>query len=317
MRKGPVGARVRPQKRLQSATTLLAVLIGLLALSPLTGCANWGGASGTRATVATPSTSLTPATTGTAATPSKQASPWKLAWDSEFNGPVGAPPDPGKWTAVIGGGGWGNQQLDYDTDNQNVYQDGQGHLIIEARKGNPEGYSCWYGSCTYTSGQITTQGHFSFTYGRIEARIKIPSGQGLWSAFWLLGANYSTVGWPACGEVDVMENIGKEPSTIYGTVHGPGYSSGHYQLQHGQFSDDFHTFALQWDPNHLYFMVDGITYHTVDRTSFPKAGDWVYDHAFNIMLNLPVGGPWPGSPNAATVFPKQMIVSYVKVYSPA
>lgn len=301
-----------PHKHRGRVLAVLASLIGLLAFYPLTGCAssvNTPGTNTARGTTVTPSVSPSPSP--------RPTSPWKLIWDSEFNGPVGAPPDPSQWVAAVGGEGWGNQQLDYDTNNQNVYQDGHGDLVIEARKGNPDGYSCWYGPCEYTSGQITTQGHFGFTYGLIEARIKIPAGQGLWSAFWLQGANYPTVGWPQCGEIDVMENIGNEPNTIYGTVHGPGYSSGNYKLPSGIFADSFHTFALQWDPNHLYFMVDGITYHTVTRSSFPKASDWVYDHAFNIILNLPVGGSWPGNPNASTHFPQQMLVSYVKVYTPA
>ena len=102
--------------------------------------------------------------------------------------------------------------MQYNTDNQNVYQDGQGNLVLEARKSNPEGLQCWYGPCDYTSARITTSGHFSFTYGRLEARIKIPYGQGLWSGLWLLGSNVVTVGWPLCGEVDIMENIGKEPA---------------------------------------------------------------------------------------------------------
>jgi beta-glucanase (GH16 family) len=291
----------------------LTLLLGLLIFSPLVSCASGGNHPATQGAKATPTLNAT----STTATATPSPSPWTLVWDSEFNGPAGAPPDSSKWSPITGGEGWGNEQLDYDTNNQNVYQDGQGNLVIEARKGNPNGYSCWYGPCTYTSGQISTQGHFSFTYGLIEARIKIPAGQGLWSAFWLLGANYPKVNWPECGEIDVMENIGNEPNIIYGTVHGPGYSSGNYKLPSGIFADGFHTFALQWDPNHLYFIVDGITYHTVTRSSFPKPSDWVYDHSFNIILNLPVGGSWPGNPNASTHFPQQMLVSYVKVYTPA
>ena len=304
--------RLRTKKRSSGVMISLTLLLELLIFSPLVSCASVENQPATQGTKATPTVNA-----NSTETPTATSSPWKLVWDSEFNGPAGAPPDSSKWSPITGGEGWGNQQLDYDTNNQNVYQDGQGNLVIEARKGNPGNYSCWYGPCTYTSGQISTQGHFSFTYGLIEARIKIPAGQGLWSAFWLLGANYPKVNWPECGEIDVMENIGNEPNIIYGTVHGPGYSSGNYKLPSGIFADGFHTFALQWDPNHLYFIVDGITYHTVTRTSFPKTSDWVYDHAFNIILNLPVGGSWPGNPNASTHFPQQMLVSYVKVYTPA
>jgi beta-glucanase (GH16 family) len=257
----------------------------------------------------------TPVATDPTAT-NDPSSPWKLIWGDEFDGKAGTPPDPSKWTAKVGGGGWGNQQLDYDTNNQNVYQDGQGNLVLEARQEDPAGSTCWYGPCKYTSAQITTQGHFSYTYGLIEARMKIPSALGVWSSFWLLGDNCAQVGWPTCGEIDIMENINTYPNVVYGTVHGPGYSTGTYQLKSGNFSDDFHVFGLQWDPNHLYFMVDGTVYHTVDRnSSFPTPNDWVYDHPFDIVLNLPVGGVWPGSPDASTVFPQRIYVSYIRVYT--
>src|SRR5436305_13558925 len=145
-----------------------------------------------------------PATTAKIATatsvPQTQTTSRRLVWSDEIDGASGTPADPSKWSPRIGGGGWGNKQLDYDTDNQNIYQDGQGNLVIEARKGNPTGLQCWYGACQYTSAQISTNGHFSFTYGQFEARMKIPRGKGLWTAFWLLGNNCDTVGWPVCGE---------------------------------------------------------------------------------------------------------------------
>lgn len=308
---GLSGARSRLQQRFPKMITILIGLVGILAFYPLTGCAGPGGAS------ALSGASTSTSTSTAMPTATLQQSPWKLIWSDEFDGSAGTLPDPSKWTPNVGGEGWGNQQLDYDTNNQNAHQDGHGNLVIEARKGNAAGYHCWYGPCRYTSGQISTKGHFSFTYGRIEARIKIPYGQGIWSAFWLLGDNCDKVGWPTCGEVDIMENVSNQPDTVYGTVHGPGYSSGTYRLQHGKFADDFHIFALQWDPNHLYFMVDGITYHTISRTTFAKPGDWVYDHPFHIILNLPVGGVWPGNPNFTTAFPQRMDVSYVRVYTRA
>lgn len=298
------------KRRLKAGTLLIGMLL-LVAFSPLAGCASQSNSSSANVL---PTATATHASSPTV-TPTGQASPWKLVWSDEFDGAAGTPPNPSKWSPSTGGEGWGNQQLDYDTNNQNAYQDGQGNLVLEARKGNPQGYQCWYGSCQYTSAQISTEGHFSFTYGRIEARMKLPYGKGIWSAFWLLGNNCSTVGWPTCGEVDIMENVSTYPNTVYGTVHGPGYSSGTYQLQHGKYADDFHIFTLQWDPNHLYFMVDGITYHTVSRASFSKASDWVYNHPFYIVLNLPIGGVWPGSPNASTVFPQKLVVSYVHVYT--
>jgi len=305
MNAGLSGAQLRHRKRLARVITILAGIVTLIAFFPLTGCASLENAPGARTT----------------ATPKNQASPWKLVWDDEFNGPAGAPPDQGKWSPDVGGNGWGNEQLEYDTDNQNVYQDGQGNLVLEARKSNPEGLQCWYGPCDYTSARITTSGHFSFTYGRLEARIKIPYGQGLWSGLWLLGSNVATVGWPLCGEVDIMENIGMEPASIHGSVHGPGnlddtYTlfSNPYTLPHGAFADGFHTFALQWDPGHLSFFVDGMNYATFDRTSLTDQRNWVFNHPFNIILDVAVGGGFPGNPDPTTVFPQKMYVSYVRLY---
>jgi len=314
---GLPGSQSRLKRRL--STIILSGMMGLIVIYPLTGCASLGGlpAAGTTPVIR-PSIATTPTrvlATPIATTPHhSQTSLWKLVWSDEFNGSRGAPPDPNKWTPKIGGGGWGNQQLDYDSDNKNAYQDGQGHLVLEARKNDAVKYQCWYGSCQYTSAHITTSGHFSFTYGLLEASIKVPTGQGIWSAFWLLGNNCATVGWPACGEIDVMENIGNMPDLIYGTAHGTGYFSGTYKLQHGAFSDNFHVFALQWDPSHLYFFIDGINYYTVDRTTLTNQAYWVYDHPFSIILNAPVGGEWPGSPDSTTVFPQKMYVSYLRLY---
>jgi beta-glucanase (GH16 family) len=306
---------------------ILAGIVGLIAFYTLTGCAEGGSTPGASPT-ATPASK-------------NQASPWKLIWNDEFDGRAGAPPDPSKWTPDIGGNGWNANQLEYNTDNLNAYHDGQGNLVLEARKvhpkglqcqhgpcqdtsaeDNPEGLQCWYGPCQYTSARINTSDHFSFTYGLIVARIKIPYGQGLWSGFWLLGSNFETVGWPACGEIDVMENFGKkEPATIHGSVHSPGTPpeahtlfTDSYTLPHGRFADDFHVFALQWDPDHLYFFVDGINYATLDKATLTNQENWVFDHPFHIILNVAVGGNWPGSPDSTTVFPQRMSVSYVRVY---
>lgn len=297
-----------------SATTILTWIVVLMAVYPFTCCAPSGTLHDAGITPA-----ISPIATAEvrhrATVPFRsRSSPWKLFWSAEFNGPRGAPPDPNEWTPEIGGGGWGNQQLEYDTDNKNAYLDGQGHLVLEARKNDAAKYQCWYGPCLYTSAHINTSGHFSFTYGLLEASIKIPYGQGIWSAFWLLGSNCATVGWPTCGEIDIMENISQKPDLIYGTVHGPGNFSGTYKLRHGNFFDNFHVFALQWDPGHLYFFVDGINYFTVTRAFIKNPAYWVYDHPFSIILNLPVGGVWPGSPNSTTVFPQKMYISYVRLY---
>jgi beta-glucanase (GH16 family) len=218
-----------------------------------------------------------------------------------------------------GGSGWGNQELEYYTNStRNAALDGNGNLVITARKENPAGYNCWYGSCQYTSARLNTAGRFTQAYGRFEARIKIPRGQGLWPAFWMLGDNASA-GWPGRGEIDVMENVGKEPSTIHGSLHGPGYSGGNplpgsYTLSGGRaFADDFHVFAIDWAPGSVAFSVDGVQYsrHTPADT---HGNPWVYDHPFFMILNVAVGGAWPGSPDAGTVFPQQMVIDYVHVY---
>jgi len=243
----------------------------------------------------------------------RQATPSKLVWSDEFNGSVGALPDPSKWSPDVGGSGWGNKQLEYDTDNKNAYQDGQGNLVLEARKSNPEGLKCWYGTCQYTSARTGTDGHFSFTYGRLEARIKIPYGQGIWPAFWLLGSNVATVGWPACGEIDVAEDTGSSISLNHAAIHGPNSLTKDFFSQPGNFADSFHVFALQWTPNALSFFMDGIQYGILNKVSDPQ--DWVFNHPFSIILNVAVGGNWPGNPDASTVFPQKMYVDYVRVYT--
>lgn len=238
----------------------------------------------------------------------------------EFDGPAGATFDHAKWTADLGGGGFGNQELEYyTTDTSNVALDGKGHLVITARA-EPETTTkqCWYGRCRYTSTRLKTQGLFGQLYGRFEARIKIPRGQGVWPAFWMLGTNIDKDGWPKCGEIDVMENIGKEPSTVHGTVHGPGYSGGNgigraFALQPGAFADDFHVYAVEWRPGDIRWFMDGTEYFHLTSNDIPSGTSWVFDHDFFIIMNFAVGGGWPGSPDATTTFPQQMVVDYVRV----
>ena len=237
---------------------------------------------------------------------------WKLVWHDEFNGPAGSAPDPAKWTYDTGNTGWGNNELENYTDSrQNSYQDGEGNLVIQALQ---------TGANTYTSARLKTQGLYAVEYGKIEARIQIPFGQGLWPAFWMLGANIDTVPWPNCGEIDIMENIGKEPSTVHGTIHGPGDNGsgigGPYTLPDGaKFSDDYHVFAIMWDDQQVQFLVDNTPYETVTKE---QAGPmWAFDHQFFILLNVAVGGNWPGNPDATTTFPQTMKVDYVRVYQSA
>src|SRR5215207_2532538 len=169
-----------------------------------------------------------------------------LAWSDEFNGPAGSAVDGTKWVAEVGNGsnGWGNHQREYNTNStKNASMDGAGNLVITSIKETlGKKYRCWYGVCQYTSARLKTQGKFSQAYGRFEARIKLPYGQGIWPAFWMLGNNIQSAGWPTCGEIDIMENIGREPPLVHGTIHGPGYSGAsgigsQYGLTSGNFSD--------------------------------------------------------------------------------
>ena len=246
---------------------------------------------------------------------------WTLVWSDEFDGPTGGSVDSGKWVAEIGGGGWGNQEREYYTMRpENIALDGSGHLVITARAEPPTtSFSCWYGSCRYTSARIKTKGLFAQTYGRFEARIRIPRGQGLWPAFWMLGDNIDAVGWPQSGEIDIMENIGREPNIVHGTVHGPGYSGaggigGPYMLTSGAFADDFHRYAVEWNPGLIAWFVDDTKYFEVTPGSLPSSARWVFDHPFFLLLNVAVGGGWPNDPDATTTFPQQMVVDYVRVY---
>jgi beta-glucanase (GH16 family) len=248
-----------------------------------------------------------------------EAATGPLTWSDEFDGPAGTAPNQGKWKYDLGGSGWGNNEREYYTNStSNAALDGQGHLVITARKENPAGYNCWYGSCQYTSARLLTADRFTQAYGRFEARIKIPRGQGIWPAFWMLGSDIGSVGWPNSGEIDIMENVGFEPSTVHGTIHGPGYSGAGgigagYSLPGGaQFADDFHTFTVDWAPDSITWFVDGQQYSR--KTPADLNGNrWVFDHPFFMILNLAVGGFWPGDPNASTSFPQQMVVDYVRV----
>ncbi|HVZ82145.1 MAG TPA: glycoside hydrolase family 16 protein [Terracidiphilus sp.] len=249
--------------------------------------------------------------------PAAEIPGWVLVWNDEFNGPDGSGPDPAKWTIVTGGDGFGNNELEYYTARtENIHQE-DGNLIITARKEDytgPDGVAR-----NYTSARIETKGHFETRYGRLEARMKIPRGQGMWPAFWAMGTNFDRVGWPDCGEMDIMENIGREPNVVHGSLHGPGYSgeeplTGAYTLPHGApVADDFHIFAVEWDPNTVRFYVDGVLTETKSASDVPGK-PWAFNHPFFILFNLAVGGNWPGNPDAHTEFPARMVVDYVRVY---
>ncbi len=247
----------------------------------------------------------------------------QLTWSDEFSAPDGSGVDPSKWSFDTGGGGWGNQELEYYTSGAaNAVIQG-GALVITATPSGAGQYSCWYGPCQYTSARLHTAGKFSQQYGRFEARIRIPEGSGVWPAFWMLGDDIGSVGWPGCGEIDVMENIGRTPSTTYGTTHGPGPGnypgaglSGAFSSGGAPMGDDFHVYAAEWTAGSVQFYVDGNLYWTVTPSSLPAGATWVWDHPFFLLLNFAVGGNWPGTPDGTAAWPQQMIVDYVRVYAP-
>ncbi len=238
------------------------------------------------------------------------AAGYQLVWEEEFSGESGALPAAEAWHFDTGTD-WGNNQLEYDTDRaENACLDGDGHLLITAREEQ-------FGNCSYTSARITTADLFEPKYGRIEARIQLPIGQGIWPAFWLLGNDIGSVGWPTCGEVDIMEYRGQAPTVIQGTLHGPNYYGGNgignaFSIYPESFHDDFHVFAVEWTSDAIEWSVDEVVYHRVESDEVP--GEWVFDHPFYIILNVAVGGNYVGSPDASTLFPQTMIVDWVRVY---
>ncbi|CDW79307.1 glycoside hydrolase family 16 [Stylonychia lemnae] len=228
---------------------------------------------------------------------------WQLAWHDEFDG---TQIDKSKWNYDIGGDGWGNQELEYYTDRGDNSYVKDGFLHIQAKKEN-------YGGRQYTSARMKTQGKFSQKFGKFEARAKLPKGQGVWPAFWLLGDNISQVGWPACGEIDILEVIGKQPTVAHGSLHANGFDTTNGYNHAQGFADDYHIYGVEWHSGKLSFYVDGNTYFSVDKSA--SHGDWPFDrNNFFIILNLAIGGNWPGNPDGNTHFPSQFIIDYVRVY---
>jgi beta-glucanase (GH16 family) len=241
---------------------------------------------------------------------------WKLTWSDEFNGADGTAVDPTKWKHEVGGTGWGNNELEYYTDGtQNAVVQG-GNLVITATKQGAAQYHCSYGTCQYTSARLTTQGLFTQQYGRFEARAQMPTGKGLWPAIWMLGDNISTVSWPTCGEIDFMETIGTDISTNHGSLHMPkSYGpSGTFKLASGTFADAFHTFAIEWEPGTVRFYVDDQLYETRTQAMVAAGDTWEFEHPFFLLINVAVGGQWPGSPDSTTTFPQTLKVDWVRVY---
>jgi beta-glucanase (GH16 family) len=264
--------------------TLLLILVGLL--------------------IAACTQSLLPAQV----TPIPALAGWNLVWHDEFDGKR---IDRNNWTFDQGAGGWGNGEAEYYTSRKENARVENGMLVIEARQ---EKYDDSY----YTSARLKTEGLQTFQYGRIEARLKVPEGKGLWPAFWMLGENFPVVGWPDCGEIDIMEFVGREPDLIIGTMHGPGYSGAlgfsRWNRQSYNIADDFHTYAIEWDTNQISWFYDGEKYSTYTREDV-GARQWVFDQPYFIILNLAIGGTLGGLVHPDTQFPAQYLVDHVRVYN--
>ncbi|HEU4775776.1 MAG TPA: family 16 glycosylhydrolase [Telluria sp.] len=230
---------------------------------------------------------------------------WTLAWSDEFNGTA---LDTSKWNIEVNGNGGGNNELQYYTSRpENVRVTG-GELVIEARR---EAYM----GKQYTSGRITTQNKASWQFGRMEARMKIPTGKGTWPAFWMLGNSISSVGWPASGEIDIMEHINSE-AVVHGTIHWSDQNNvyANYGGPSGSLDySQYHVYAVEWDTAAIRWYVDGNKFHEVNIAGGIN-GTSEFQSPFFLLFNLAVGGNWPGSPDGSTVFPNRMQVDYVRVY---
>ncbi|SNY64390.1 glycoside hydrolase family 16 protein [Paractinoplanes atraurantiacus] len=240
-----------------------------------------------------------------------------VVWNEDFNGAAGTGVDSSKWNFDVGGNGWGNQELQYYTSGtSNVAMDGQGHLVITARKGSGGHNDCWNGTCQFTSGRIQTAGKFTQQYGHVEARIQVPNGSGLWPAFWMLGGG----NWPTDGEIDIMEVVGRDPNRLFGTLHGPGYSGGSSfggtLVAGSPWYQAFHTYAVDWSPNLIVWTVDGQEYFRATPDSLRAAKgnvNWVFDHPFFIILNLAIGGNFGQGNPAGLPNESKMLIDYVHV----
>jgi beta-glucanase (GH16 family) len=258
------------------------------------------------------------------------AAQWTLVWADEFNAAAGTLPDSTRWAADTGASGFGNQELEYycapgatkapcNAALPNAAQDGEGNLVISAIR-TPSG--------VWTSARLKTLGRASVQYGRIEARMRLPTGRGLWPAFWALGTDLGTIGWPASGEIDIMENVaadvpgGLGADVIKATLHGPGYSGGQgmgkeYRFPAGGRVDDgAHVYGVIWSRDSMQFYVDSVAspFLTITPANLPSGAAWAFDKPFFLLLNLAVGGTWPKDPDATTPNPARMVVDYVRVY---
>ena len=253
-------------------------------------------------------------------TPSAVPPGYALTWSEEFDQPAGTPPSPAHWSYDLGAHGWGNAELqDYLSDLEHA------QIVVDpaAENGRALQITLTYNGQELTHGnfqsaRLLTQGKFSVQYGYIEARLRLPVGQGIWPAFWMLGTDIGEIGWPACGEIDIMENRGDKPGWNASSLHGPGYSgdsplSGQYDLPAGQeFHQAYHTFGVLWKPGSVTSFVDGTSY--VTQTAADAPGTWAFDHPFFFLVNLAVGGYFSGLPDETTTFPQTLRLDYIRAY---
>lgn len=252
---------------------------------------------------------------------------WALVWSDEFDGAAGSPADERHWTYETGGHGWGNHELQYYTDStDNAAHDGEGNLVITLREVDDReaiDVDCWYGACQFTSARLMSQGKVEFTHGRIEARVKLPDGEaGIWPAFWSLGGNLPEVGWPASGEIDIMEYVGKSPAELFGTVHGPGYTGGDSVGDTYDFGENLGgqwvTVWVEWEPHSIRWFAqrdgdDAVPFFHVTPNDVPE-GAWAFEHPFFFIANLAIGGNFGGPISDDLTFPQEYVIDYVRVY---
>lgn len=245
---------------------------------------------------------------------------YALAWSDEFDLDAGSMPDPKTWNYIVWRPGRVNHELQ-------SYVDDPEHLCIVDDPAASNGKALRIRATTdgrgnYVSGRIDSDHKFTTQYGYVEARIKMTRGQGTWPAFWMLGDDHDTAGWPRCGEIDIMENKGREPSIVHGSLHGPEYRgkdclTGALTLTDGQaFADAYHTFGVLWEENGITFSVDGRAYRSVTPVDLAPDKEWVYNHPFYLVANLAIGGDFTGAPDADTVFPQDLLIDYMRVYKP-
>ena len=233
-------------------------------------------------------------------------------WADEFDGPAGAPANPATWQPEVGGHGWGNDELQYYTAAENASLDGRGSLAITVRRADPQ----LHDGRAFTSARLISKGRVAFTHGLVEVRMRVAAGRGIWPAVWLLGHDLEDVGWPQCGEIDVMEHFGTDPSLVQGTIHGPGYCGGEgIAATHDagvSLADDFHVYSIDWEPGRIRWYLDGRLYGTATPADV-RGHPWVFDHDFFLLVSVAVGGTLSQVPGSAAAFPQVVLVDYIRV----